>query len=86
MKIGIVISTQPTSFSALLYEEAMEENIVKIKKLGYDGIELAVCDPKLLDIDSLISVLKENKLILFILGMIMMFLEKFQKDFQNKIC
>lgn len=62
MKIGIVISTQPTSFSALLYEEALEENIVKIKKLGYDGIELAVRDPKLLDIDSLISVLKKNRL------------------------
>ena len=62
MKIGIVISTQPTSFSALLYEEALEENIVKINKLGYDGIELAVRNPKLLDIDSLISVLKENRL------------------------
>lgn len=62
MKLGIVVSTQPTSFSALLYDESLEENITKIRELNYDGIELAIRDPELLDIVNLKSTLKENNL------------------------
>jgi len=76
VNIGIVISTQPTSFSALLYEEALEDNIAKIKKLGYDGIELAVRDPELLDIDSLTSALKKNNLTVPAIGTGQLFCEE----------
>lgn len=62
MKLGIVVSTQPTSFSALLYDKSLEMNIAKISKLNYDGIELAIRDPELLDINGIISALKKNKL------------------------
>jgi sugar phosphate isomerase/epimerase len=62
MKFSIVLSTQPTSFSALAYKGKLSENISKIKMYGYDGIELAVRDPNLLDLNQLNSVLKKNNL------------------------
>ncbi len=53
MKLSIVISTQPASFSALAYKGKLSENIAKIKELGYDGVELAVRDPRLLEISEI---------------------------------
>ena len=50
MNISIVISTQPAQFSALAFKGNLEENTATIKSLGYTGIELAVRDPKLLDL------------------------------------
>jgi sugar phosphate isomerase/epimerase len=49
MKLSIVISTQPASFSALAYKGQWQEHVRKIAELGYDGVELAVRDPRLLD-------------------------------------
>lgn len=62
MKFSIVLSTQPSSFSALAYKGNLAENIAKIKALGYDGVELAVRDPGQLDFDFLTSVLRKNNL------------------------
>ena len=57
MKLSIVLSTQPASFSALAYKGQIEDNIIKIKNFGYDGVELAVRDPQKLDVASLKSIL-----------------------------
>ena len=62
MKFSIVVSTQPSSFSALAYKGNLAENIGKIKALGFDGVELAVRDPQLLDLDFLTTILKEHNL------------------------
>jgi len=62
MKLSIVVSTQSASFSALAYKGKVTENIAKIKKYGYNGVELAVRDPNLLDINDLKSVLSNNSL------------------------
>ncbi len=56
-KLSIVLSTQPASFSALAYKGQLAENIGKIADLGYDGVELAVRDPKLLNVPELKSLL-----------------------------
>lgn len=53
MKLSVVVSTQPASFSALAYKERLPESLSKIKELGYDGVELAVRDPQLIDPDEL---------------------------------
>lgn len=55
MKLSIVLSTQPASFSAVAYKGEIEENISKIKSLGYDGVELAVRNPELLDVEYISS-------------------------------
>jgi len=62
MKLSIVLSTQPASFSALAYKGNIEENIKQIKKLGYDGVELAIRNPKEVDIEQIQSILNSNNL------------------------
>ena len=62
MKLGIVISTQPTSFSALSYAENLEESIKKAADMGYDGVELAVREPDLLDVEKVKKILNKYNL------------------------
>jgi 5-keto-L-gluconate epimerase len=62
MKKSIVVSTQQTKFSALAFKEDLEKNIKKISLLGFDGIELAVRDPKYLDIERIIQMVNEANL------------------------
>ncbi len=53
MKLSIVVSTQPASFSAVAYKERLPETLATINRLSYDGVELAVRDPELIDPDEL---------------------------------
>ncbi|MFC2136298.1 5-keto-L-gluconate epimerase [Bacteroidota bacterium] len=62
MKFSIVLSTQPASFSALAYKGDIEKNIDRIKELGYDGVELAVRNPKELNIDYIQKLTTKNNL------------------------
>lgn len=76
MKLGIVISSQPSSFSALPFTEGIAENVAKVKKLGYDGVELAVRNPKQLNMEMLISLLKEHQISVPAIGTGQVFLEE----------
>jgi len=58
----IVVSTQPTKFSALAFKENFEESIKKVSDLGFDGAELAVRNPKDLKVEDVIEIIKENNL------------------------
>lgn len=62
MNFSIVLSTQPSSFSALAYKGDLAANIAKIGKLGFDGVELAIRNPEQLDMPFLRSVLEEHRL------------------------
>jgi sugar phosphate isomerase/epimerase len=68
MKLSIVLSTQPASFSALAYKGQLAENIGKIKSLGYDGVELAVRNPRMLDVPLLKTILADQCLIVPAIG------------------
>lgn len=59
MKLGIVLSTQAAKFSALAYKGQLAENATKISKLGFDGIELAIRDPQLVNQSEIKSLLIE---------------------------
>jgi len=59
MKLGIVLSTQAAKFSALAYKGHLAENAAKISRLGFDGIELAIRDPQLVDQSEIKSLLNE---------------------------
>jgi sugar phosphate isomerase/epimerase len=50
MKKSIVVSTSSTKFSALAFKENLKGSIKKIADLGFDGAELAVRNPKDLEI------------------------------------
>ncbi len=68
MKLSIVVSAQPTSFSAVPFTEGLAENIIKIKKLGYDGVELAVRSPDKIDIKWLKSYLNDHNIVVPAIG------------------
>ena len=53
MKLSIVLSTQSAQFQAATFKGDLEANLSQIAALGYDGVELAVRDPKLVDIERL---------------------------------
>ncbi len=62
MKKSIVVSAQPTKFSALAFKEDFKESIQKVAKLGFDGVELAIRNPKDVSIKELEKLIKENNL------------------------
>ncbi len=49
MKKCIVISTPGVKFSALAIKGDFKESIRKVGELGYDAVELAIRDPKMID-------------------------------------
>jgi sugar phosphate isomerase/epimerase len=56
MKLSIVLSTQAAQFQAVAFKGDLPANLNKIADWGYDGVELAIRDPKLVDGDELIRV------------------------------
>jgi len=59
MKKSIVVSTQQTNFSALAFKEDLEINVKKISEFGFDGVELAIRDPKYLEKEKIIQLIKD---------------------------
>jgi sugar phosphate isomerase/epimerase len=47
VQLSIVLSTHAAAFQAVAFKGDFEINVAKIAALGYDGVELAVRDPKL---------------------------------------
>jgi len=62
IRLSIVLSTHPAQFEAVAFKGDFETNIVKIAGWGYDGVELAIRDPDLVDVDALEKVLTEHDL------------------------
>ncbi|MDH4138388.1 MAG: hypothetical protein OEW09_16975, partial [Anaerolineae bacterium] len=56
MKLSIVLSTQAAQFQAVAFKGDFKANVAKIAGWGYDGVELAIRDPKLVDADELLRV------------------------------
>jgi 5-keto-L-gluconate epimerase len=53
MKLSIVLSIQQARFEAVAFKGDYTENISRIAGMGYDGVELAIRDPDLIDQDEL---------------------------------
>lgn len=62
MKKCIVISTPGAQFSALAMKEDFKEGIKKVADLGYDAVELAVRDPRLIDVHEIQKLLEQYHL------------------------
>ncbi len=58
MKLAIVLSTHPAQFEAATFKGDLTENLARITELGYDGVELAIRDPKLVDSDQLLKTIR----------------------------
>jgi len=62
MKLSIVLSTQPAQFQAATFKGDLETNLARIAFLGYDGVELAIRDPELVDLDDLERLVRKHSL------------------------
>lgn len=62
MKLSIAVSTPEARFSALALKGSFEENFRRVRHLGYDGVEISVRDPKLVDRDALKRLLEAEGL------------------------
>ena len=57
IRLSIVLSAQPTHFAAATFQGELSRNLAYIATLGYDGVELAIREPALLDCDALAALL-----------------------------
>jgi len=62
MKLSIVLSTHAAQFQAVAFKGDFEANVAKIAGWGYDGVELAIRDPRLVDADELLRVVSAHSL------------------------
>lgn len=53
MRLSIVVSVQPAVFSAVAYKGRLAETLADIRRLDYEGAELAVRDPGTVDLEAL---------------------------------
>lgn len=62
MKLSVVLSTQAAQFQAATFKGDLETNLTRIAAMGYDGVELAIRDPKLVDLDELAVITRKYNL------------------------
>jgi sugar phosphate isomerase/epimerase len=62
VQLSIVLSTHAAAFQAVAFKGDFETNVAKIAALGYDGVELAVRDPKLVNAGELERVVARHGL------------------------
>lgn len=53
MKLSIVLSVQQAQFEAVAFKGNLESNLAKIAGWGYDGVELAIRDPRAINAETL---------------------------------
>ncbi len=62
MKISIVLSIQQAQFEAVAFKGNLEKNLAKIAGWGYNGVELAIRDPRAVDGEELAAVVATHGL------------------------
>ena len=62
MKLSIVLSTHSAQFQAVAFKGDFESNVAKIAGMGYDGVEVAIRDPGLVDAGDLLRVVSNHGL------------------------
>jgi len=68
MKLSVVLSTHAASFQAVAFKGDFEANVAKIASWGYDGVELAVRDPSLVNAGQLERVIVDCGLVVPAIG------------------
>lgn len=62
MNLSVVLSTQPARFQAATFQGDLDTNLAQIALLGYDGVELAIRDPKLVNLELLDQLVRKHHL------------------------
>jgi sugar phosphate isomerase/epimerase len=62
MRFSVVLSTHPAQFQAATFKGDLASNLSRIAAFGYDGVELAIRDPRQVDPDALAELLSAHGL------------------------
>lgn len=65
---SVVLSVQPTGFEAVAFAGEFETGLAAIAGLGYDGVELALRDPAMVDQEALLAMARESGLVIPAIG------------------
>lgn len=68
MKLSMVVTTQQTQFAAATFSGDLHNNLAVLKQMGYTGAELAIRDPKKIDLPSLSALVSELGLVVPAIG------------------
>ncbi len=61
-RLSLVLSTHAAQFEAVAFKGDLEANLAKIAGCGYEGVELAIRDPRLVNVDELETALANQGL------------------------
>ncbi|NLT41743.1 MAG: sugar phosphate isomerase/epimerase [Anaerolineae bacterium] len=56
--LAVVVSAQPARFQAATFKGDLQANLARVAAMGYDGAELAIRDPALVDAEALSDLLE----------------------------
>ncbi len=62
MNFSIVVTTAESRFSAVAFRGDLTDNLARVKRLGYRGVELSFRDPKTVDVAGLKVLLEKHDL------------------------
>jgi len=62
MKLALAISIHPTSNPDVAFAGDLEATLARLAGMGYDGVELAIRDPRQVNGDELVALLRRNGL------------------------
>ena len=62
MNFSIVVTTAESRFSAVAFRGDLADNLARVKRLGYQGVELSFRDPKTVDVAGLKVLLEKHDL------------------------
>jgi len=68
MKYSLCLSISPTQFDAIPLKGDFTKNVEKVAELGFDGVELAIRDPLLIDKKKILKELKKYRLMVPAIG------------------
>jgi sugar phosphate isomerase/epimerase len=74
--IAMVATTSSARFEAVALRDSLESGVRIVKQIGFDGVELAIRDPRMINRASLRSVLEETQLPVVALGTGQAYLEE----------
>jgi 5-keto-L-gluconate epimerase len=62
MKYSVVLSAQPAQFQAATFKGDLGANLSRIAALGYEGVELAIRDPRQVDAEAIVAGVRSHGL------------------------
>ncbi len=68
MKLSLVISTADAAFNSLAFKGDLVKGIELAKKIGYDGVEIAIRDPKVAEVELIKQVVSDSKMQVVAIG------------------